>query len=105
MKMKLTVPTKTIYDHCAIKHSEAEHANSMLELMECPIKSYSMARFGDHQVSVHIEFPDKSCVPYDALYEFFDSQELTCFINNAVDHLEKLVIDKPNQAARPSSCR
>lgn len=92
--MKLTVPTKTIHNRCAIHQCESEHANSILEFIKRPIKTYSLALFGDHLVAVRIEFPDKNCVPYDALYEFFDAEEAKYFVDGAVDNLEKLISKK-----------
>ena len=92
--MKLTVPTKTIHNRCAIHQCESEHAEALLALIDSPIKTYSLTQFGDLLVSVHIEFLGKNHVPYDALYEFFDAEEAKYFIEGAVDNLEKLISKK-----------
>jgi hypothetical protein len=93
--MKITVPTKTIYDGCVIHQSESECANNILGCIDSPIKSYSCAQFGDRMATLHIEFPDKSCVPYDAIFEFFDSKETKYFVEGAVDYLEELKAEVP----------
>ena len=92
--MKLTVPTRTIHDYCAVHQCESEHAEALLALIDSPIKTYSLTQFGDHLVSVHIEFLDKNHVPYDALYEFFDAEEAKYFIEGTVDHFENLISKK-----------